>query len=281
MMTRRLAAFVAFLLSMSAMCLADETITRGRNLAVDASTDGRLVMDLAGDIWIVPLGGGEAAPVTRNLGSAHRPRWSPDGATIYFMSNMAGNFDIMSIPVAGGERTTVLGSDANEFGPAVSPDGESIVYASDVAGTTDLYVVSTSGGTPVQLTATPDAGEGSQAWSPDGRWIAFTSNAGGNSNLWAIPAEGGTPIQEDCSSFEDTTGRFFAGTWTCSPMRRKAQRFSRIELMCLLEGGMTLTDDTHSKHGFTAPDVLLELPDTVSAWTSTENVRKYYCIFEE
>ena len=93
--------------------------------------------------------------------------------------------------------------------------------------------------------------------------------------------EGGTPTQEDCSAFEDTTGRFFVGTWTCSPMRRKAQRFGRIELMCLLEGGMTLTDDTGSEHSFTAPDVLLELPDTVGAWTSTENVRKYYCIFEE
>ena len=93
--------------------------------------------------------------------------------------------------------------------------------------------------------------------------------------------EGGMPTQEDCSAFEDATDRFFAGTWTCSPMRRKAQRFGRIELMCLLEGGMTLTDDAGSEHSFSAPDVLLELPDTVSAWTSTKNVRKYYCIFEE
>jgi uncharacterized cupin superfamily protein len=93
--------------------------------------------------------------------------------------------------------------------------------------------------------------------------------------------EGGTPTQEDCTAFEDTTGHFFAGTWTCTPMRRKAQRFGRIELMCLLEGGMTLTDDTGAEHSFTAPDVLLELPDTVSAWTSTKSVRKFYCIFEE
>jgi hypothetical protein len=93
--------------------------------------------------------------------------------------------------------------------------------------------------------------------------------------------EGGTPTQEDCSAFEDETGRFFAGTWTCSPMRRRAQRFGRTELMCLLEGGMTLTDDAGSEHAFAAPEVLLELPDTVSAWASTETVRKYYCIFEE
>ncbi len=59
------------------------------------------------------------------------------------------------------------------------------------------------------------------------------------------------------------------------------QRFGRIELMCLLEGGMTLTDNTGFEHSFTAPDVLLELPDTVSAWTNTTNVRKYYCILEE
>ena len=93
--------------------------------------------------------------------------------------------------------------------------------------------------------------------------------------------EGGTPTQRDCTAFEDATGRFSAGTWTCSPMRRKAQRFGRIELMCLLEGGMTLTDDAGVEHSFTAPDVVFEQPDTVSAWTSTKDVRKYYCIFEE
>jgi len=47
------------------------------------------------------------------------------------------------------------------------------------------------------------------------------------------------------------------------------------------EGGMTLTDNTGFEHRFTAPDVLLELPDTVSAWTNITNTRKYYSIFEE
>ena len=93
--------------------------------------------------------------------------------------------------------------------------------------------------------------------------------------------EGGTPTQHDCSAYEDPTDRFFAGTWTCSPMRRKAQRFGRFELMCLLEGGMTLTEDAGAEHHFAAPDVLFEQPDTVNAWTSTKDMRKYYCIFQE
>jgi len=92
--------------------------------------------------------------------------------------------------------------------------------------------------------------------------------------------EGGVPSQQDCCAFEDATGRLFAGTWTCTPMRRNAQRFGRSELMCLLEGGMTLREGD-DEHDFEAPDVVFELPDTVSAWTSTKDVRKYYCIFEE
>ena len=92
--------------------------------------------------------------------------------------------------------------------------------------------------------------------------------------------EGDTPSQQDCCAFEDATGRLFAGTWTCTPMQRRADRFGRSELMCLLEGGMMLRQGDNEQD-FLAPDVLLELPDTVSAWTSTKDVRKYYCIFEE
>ena len=63
-------------------------------------------------------------------------------------------------------------------------------------------------------------------------------------------------------------------------MRRKMQRFGRFAIMYLLEGGMTLTDDEGREHRFQAPDVLLVLPDAVNAWTSTEDVRKDYFIFE-
>ena len=92
--------------------------------------------------------------------------------------------------------------------------------------------------------------------------------------------EGEPPKQEDHTYFEDTTGQFYAGVWTCSPMRRKAVPFPRVELMCLLEGAMTLTDSSGQEHKFHAPDVLLEKKGTVGSWTSSENVRKYYCIFE-
>jgi uncharacterized cupin superfamily protein len=93
--------------------------------------------------------------------------------------------------------------------------------------------------------------------------------------------EGDPPEQHDYTYFEDKTAQLYAGVWTCSPMRRKHLPFPRIELMCLLEGSMTLTEKDGTAHTFTAPDVLLETRGAITSWTSSEDVRKYYCIFEE
>ncbi len=173
MMTRRLTAFVAFLLSMSAMCLADETITRGSNLAVDASTDGRLVMDLAGDIWIVPLGGGEAAPVTRNLGSAHRPRWSPDASRVAYTAIVGEKPGLWIDDLAG--STTHHLSEGSHFDlqPAWHPSGERITYVSDRKGTGfDLWEVDLPTGLRWRLSSQP-GDETEPAWSADGRHLVY------------------------------------------------------------------------------------------------------------
>jgi len=92
--------------------------------------------------------------------------------------------------------------------------------------------------------------------------------------------EGEPPSQRDHTYFTDASGRLTAGVWTCTPMRRVALPLPRIELMCLLEGSVTLTDADEKPHSFRAPDVLLVPYGVVSAWSSAENVRKYYCSFE-
>ena len=173
MMTRRLTAIVAFLLSMSATCLADETITSGTNLAVDASTDGRIVMDLAGDIWIVPLGGGEAAPVTRNLGSAHRPRWSPDASSVAYTAIVGEKPGVWIHDLAG--NTTRHLSEGSQFDlqPAWHPGGERITYVSDQKGTGfDLWEVDVPTGLHWRLSSQP-GDETEPAWSANGRHLVY------------------------------------------------------------------------------------------------------------
>jgi uncharacterized cupin superfamily protein len=92
---------------------------------------------------------------------------------------------------------------------------------------------------------------------------------------------GDPPTQHDHTYFEDATDQMYAGTWTCTPMHRKPITFARTELMCLLEGSVTLTDGTGKAHAFRAPDCLLVPHGTVITWDSDEDVRKFYCIFEE
>ena len=92
--------------------------------------------------------------------------------------------------------------------------------------------------------------------------------------------EGEPPRQNEHTYFEDASGQLIAGVWTCSPMRRKAAPFPRVELMCLLEGSVALTDDRGQSYKFQAPDVFLVPQGLVNAWHSSEDVRKYYCIYQ-
>ncbi len=54
-----------FALLATTLAVAAETITRADNLSVTVAADGRIAMDLLGDIWVVPAGGGRATAPDR------------------------------------------------------------------------------------------------------------------------------------------------------------------------------------------------------------------------
>ncbi|MFK5955014.1 MAG: S41 family peptidase [Planctomycetota bacterium] len=55
-----------------------------------------------GDIWVAPVKGGRAVRLTANDAYEGRPRWSPDGRSLAFVSNRHGNWDIYTMPAWGG-----------------------------------------------------------------------------------------------------------------------------------------------------------------------------------
>jgi dipeptidyl aminopeptidase/acylaminoacyl peptidase len=69
---------------------------------VDAESNGK-----SSDLWLVPVRGGEPRRLTRHPASEFRPRWSPDGRRLAFVSTRNGGPQVYVLDLAGGEARRV------------------------------------------------------------------------------------------------------------------------------------------------------------------------------
>ena len=83
------------------------------------------------DVWIVPVSGGEPHQLTRG-GSDLRPRWSPDGKKIAFLSSRDGTQQVYWIALEGGEATRLTSLTTGADNELWSPDGKWVAFVSRV-----------------------------------------------------------------------------------------------------------------------------------------------------
>jgi uncharacterized cupin superfamily protein len=88
------------------------------------------------------------------------------------------------------------------------------------------------------------------------------------------------PTQHAHEFFEDATNQFTVGVWETTGYHRKLINFPRHELMHLLEGSVTFTDDAGQSQTFKAGDTFFVPLGTPNAWKSEGTLRKIYCIFQ-
>jgi Tol biopolymer transport system component len=192
--------------------------TPGRRRAAIAAVSVALLVVIAAAAWsrkaakpLPPPPGGSSAsihrPLTRltfDVGLQTDAAFSPDGRSIAYASDRAGNFDIWLQPLDGGEARQITNSPAPDTQPAWSPDGKSIVFRSerDKGG---LFLVSAQRGAERQLTSFGVH----PVWSPDGSEILFRSGLlESYSGIHAVSPGGGEPPRDLAQGF------LREGVWT-------------------------------------------------------------------
>jgi Tol biopolymer transport system component/imidazolonepropionase-like amidohydrolase len=159
-------------------------------MGVDVSPDGKtLLVDLLGDLYTLPIRGGELHPLATGMAWDYQARYSPDGKQIAFISDRGGSDNIWIMDADGANPRAVTKEKRYMFGsPAWSPDGEYIAarrygqYPTEsyLRGS-ELWLFHKDGGTGIQLTKLADprltriAGP---AFSPDGKYIYFSAMPG-------------------------------------------------------------------------------------------------------
>jgi tricorn protease len=132
----------------------------------------------ANNIWIVERAGGTARRLTSFQGQTSNPQFSPDGQTIAFSGQYAGNTDVYTVPADGGEPKRLTWHPGADTVQGWTPDGASIVFASGRAtwapsAAPRFWTVPAGGGVEEPM-ALPRAYQGKV--SPDGRRVAYRMN---------------------------------------------------------------------------------------------------------
>jgi len=177
------------------------TTDEGTWISLDVSPHGKnILFELLGDLYLLPLEGGEAKRLPLSDSSAKdgstmafdsQPKYSPDGKWIAFLSDREGAENLWIAKFDGTEPKQLSKEQQGLFvSPSWTPDSQYVLVsrATPASGTAEAWMYHIRGGSGVQITKaqpqpnTPPAQRphvlGAVA-SPDGKYFYYARKLGG------------------------------------------------------------------------------------------------------
>ena len=158
------------------------------------------------DLWLVGTDGTALRQLTTHSEGDSNPRWTPDGKSLFFLSNRSGSSQVWRILVDGGEAGQISDEPLDVGNLVVSPDGKHLAFTMDVFP---------DGNTPSETKERLDKIEQRKA---SGRiydrifvrhWDTWKD--GRRSHLFVMPSEGGGAVDVMSGMDADTPSKPFGG----------------------------------------------------------------------
>ena len=162
------------------------------------SPDGKwIAFAMRGDIWKIPVDGGEAVAVTKGPAYHFEPAWSPDGARLAFSMDTDGNLDIGVVSASGGAVERITTNSSVDVEPTWGRDGKTVYYVTTRAdsgrragGGFRIFAYDVE-----KKTEAPIVSGYQPSLSPDGTQLAYVGSGGRGtgSGVWVKPLPDGAP----------------------------------------------------------------------------------------
>ncbi len=131
------------------------TTDEGTWMSLDVSPDGKtIVFDLLGDLYTLPLAGGEAKRIIGGMSFESQPKFSPDGGKIVFISDRSGAENVWIADSDGSNPKAITkGRNLEYVSPSWTPDGQYILVSrtGDGISTHSVWMFHKDGGTGVRI----------------------------------------------------------------------------------------------------------------------------------
>jgi imidazolonepropionase-like amidohydrolase/Tol biopolymer transport system component len=160
-------------------------VTEGTWMSLDLRPQGdEIVFDLLGDLYTIPISGGDAKPLTSGMAWDMQPCYSPDGESIAFTSDRGAGDNLWVMKRDGTEPRAITKESFRLFNqPAWTPDGKFLAGRKHFTsrrslGAGEIWLFALDGGDGLQMTKKPNDQKdlGEPAFSPDGRFLYYSQD---------------------------------------------------------------------------------------------------------